>query len=62
MRPRRKTKFAPIERTYTVTLVDGTKKSFVGTRIEQTADGDTLIWNEWLLVAGFKRAEFKNIR
>jgi hypothetical protein len=50
-----------IERTYMVTLVDGTEKTHVGTRLEQTADGDTIIWNEGLLVVGYKRSEYKDI-
>jgi len=44
-----------------VTLVDGTEKTHVGTRLEQTADGDTIIWNEGLLVVGYKRSEYKVI-
>jgi hypothetical protein len=52
----------PIERPYVVTLVDGTKKTFVGTRLEQAPNGDVIIFNEWIAVGGFKRNEYKDLR
>jgi hypothetical protein len=45
-----------------VTLVDGTKKTFVGTRLEQAPNGDVIIFNEWIAVGGFKRNEYKDLR
>ena len=52
----------PKDRTYTVTLIDGTKRVFTGTHVMETADGDTIICNRLQLVAGFKRSEFKDIQ
>jgi hypothetical protein len=52
----------PKERTYTVTLIDGTKRVFIGTHLMETADGDTIIGNGLQLVEGFKRSEFKDIQ
>jgi hypothetical protein len=32
-----------------------------GRALEQTADGDSIIWSEGLLVVGYKRSEYKDI-
>jgi hypothetical protein len=52
----------PKERTYTVTLIDGTKRVFIGTHVMETADGDTIIWNGLQLAEGLKRSEFKDFQ
>jgi hypothetical protein len=60
----RKTKLAeshPIERTFTVTLVGGTKHTFLGTRLELT-DEHTVIWNEEIIVRSYKRSEYEDIQ
>jgi len=61
MKPKQDWMSYPKERTYTVTLIDGTKRVFIGTHVMETADGDTIIWNGLQLVAGYKRSEFKDI-
>jgi hypothetical protein len=45
MKPKQDWMSYPKERTYTVTLIDGTKRVFIGTHVMETADGDTIIWN-----------------
>jgi hypothetical protein len=62
MKTEQQAKSHPSERTYTVTLIDGTKRVFIGTHLMETADGDTIIWNGLQLVEGLKRSEFKDIQ
>jgi hypothetical protein len=59
-----KTKLAtshPIDRTFTVTLVGGTKHSVIGTHLVQTNE-HTNIWNEKIIVRSYKRSEFEDIQ
>jgi hypothetical protein len=63
MLPKRKTKSKPhpIERVFTVTLVGGTKHTFIGTRLEQTSEY-SIIWNEQISVRSYRRSEYEDIR
>jgi hypothetical protein len=59
-----KTKLAtphPIDRTFTVTLVGGTKHTVIGTHLEQTNEY-TVIWNEQVVVRSYKRSEYEDIQ
>jgi len=63
MPPKRKTKLAkrlPIERTYTVTLIGGTKYTFIGTRLEKTKE-HAVVWNKEISVRRYTTSEYENI-
>jgi len=63
MPPKGKTKLAkrvPIKRTFTVTLIGGTKYTFTGTRLEQTKEY-TIILDERISVRRYTRSEYENI-
>jgi hypothetical protein len=61
MNPKNNKKRYPTERTYTVTLVGGTKHALIGTHLERTAEY-TIIWNEQIPVRNYQRSEFEDIR
>jgi len=63
MSPKSKAKLAkrlPFKRTYTVTLIGGTKYTFLGTRLEQTKEY-AIIWNKEISVRRYTRSEYENI-
>jgi hypothetical protein len=53
---------SPTLKTYTVTFSNGSTRTFEGTHLLESPEGDLLIWNDRLLVTGFKRDEYLDIR